>query len=51
MCGIALIGILIHLFFRREEYYRRFKFVANNTIRKLSENAIKSDYHSIDVAY
>lgn len=51
MCGVALIGILIHLFFRRADYERRFKYVASKAIKKLADNGVKSDYHSLDVVY
>ena len=48
---IVLIGILIHLIFKKREFEKKFKFVASKVIKKLSKSHVKSDYHVIYLAY
>jgi len=51
MFGIALVTSITHLFFKRRDFEKKFKFIANKVIKKLAKNHIKSDYNVINLAY
>ena len=43
--GVSLIGILAHLYFKRRDFEKKFKFIASKLIKKLAKSHVKSDYH------
>jgi len=51
MVGISLVAILVHLYFRRGNMEKKFKFVATQVIKKLADLHVKSDYSVIDKVY
>lgn len=51
LTGIVLVGLLTHLYFKRREFERKFKFIASKVIKKLAKNHVKSDYSSVNLAF
>lgn len=51
MVGLSLVSILVHLYFRRGNMEKKFKFVATQVIKKLADLHVKSDYSVIDKVY
>lgn len=49
--GVALVGLLVHLYFKRREFERKFKYIASKTIKRLAKAHVKSDYASINLAF
>lgn len=51
LLGMSLVVIIFHLYFKRRENQRKFKFIACKVIKKLAKSHVKVDFYMVNLLY
>ncbi len=49
--GISLVAVLVHLYFKRIDFEKKFKFIASKVIKKMAKIHVKCDYNIVNLVY
>jgi uncharacterized protein (UPF0333 family) len=51
LLAIALVMVIVHLFFKRKDFDKKFTFIASKCIKELARIHVKADYYVMGLVY
>jgi hypothetical protein len=51
LLAAGLVMVIVHLFYKRRDFDKKFNFIASKVIKRLAKNHVKADYYILKLAY